>query len=225
MSNLITYYTLIELVCLIAAVVFLRREQRSIWGLQRWYLCIVLVGELAALYWTWVLGYPSNQWLHNLMIPAIAVFIGQMTYAAVAQLAAIPRVGLYAWWSMCAVAYLAEASGYGGLHQYLRYTRLFINVSISAGCFYYFILQLRARDYRDLKAAPEFWWIYGTSCFFFGQSIANHYIQLLSATSATIAGMSLHTILYFILISLLYGLWSYAFYLRSRSRSLAISSS
>ncbi|MFC3197123.1 hypothetical protein ACFOET_05835 [Parapedobacter deserti] len=225
MSNLVTYYTLIEAGCLIAALIFLRHEQGSVWGIQRWYLCLVLLGELCALYCIWVLGHPSNQWIHNLMIPAIALFVGQMTFAAVAELDGTRRSWLYAWWGIVAAVYLTEAAINGGLPEYLRYTRLFVNVSISAGCFYYFIRLMRTNTARDLRTLPEFWWIYGTSCFFFGQSIANHYVQLLAVTKTTIAGASLHMILYIILISLLYGLWSYAFYLRSKRRSLAISSS
>lgn len=224
MNSLFTYYTCIEAACLMASLVFLRHERGSAWGMLRWYLGIVLLGELTALYWTWVLGHPANQWVYNLVMPAIAVFVGRLTFSAIGQLITIQRVWLYTWWWACAVAYGAEAWANGGLHVYLQHTRLFINMSISAGCFYYFILQLRAKEYRNVKATPEFWWIYGTCCFFFGQSIANQYIRLLAVTDTTIWGASLHTIIYIILISLLYGLWSYAFYLRHKQHSLAISS-
>src|SRR5690606_7063407 len=101
---------------------------------------------------------------------------------------------------------------------YNKYTRYFVNGGISVACTYYFVQQYRIPGYRNLKASPGFWWLYGTWCFYIGHWVITLFAQPLSHPSGALFGVPLHKIIYFILTYSLYGLWSYAFYLRWRTR-------
>src|SRR5690606_33532287 len=168
-------------------------------------------------YLTRIAGAP-NQWVYNLYLFVIPIFLGLVLYHIIHALTPIRRVWLYSWWAICLAVYVAETWATGGISVYNQYTRYFVNGGISVACAYYFVQQYRIPGYRNLKASPDFWWLYGTCCFYIGQGIITLFALPLSHPGATLLGIPLYKILYFILTYSLYGLWSYAFYLQWRTR-------
>lgn len=217
MGALLTYYLVIEVACLAASVTFLWRDPRAIWRLQPWYLLAVVATELTGTYLTRIADEP-NQWVYNLYLAIIPLFLGLVLYHIIYALTPIRRVWLYGWWVACLAVYVAETWATGGISVYNKYTRYFVNGGISIACIYYFVQQNRVPGYRNVKASPGFWWLYGTCCFYIGHWVITLFAPLLLHPGAAIFGIRLYKALNFILIYSLYGLWSYAFYLRWRTR-------
>lgn len=207
------YYLTIEAGCLLASIVFLRRESISAWGLQRWYLSLMVLTELAGTWWISTQG-SKNQWIYNLYLPCIPVFLGLLLYRIINTLVPTHRNWLYGSWLCCGTAFVVETWLKDGIAVYHYQTRLLVNSLISLACLYYFVMQFRVPGYRNLKRDPGFCWVLGAACFYFGHIILVQASAIIAEADETIFGLTLHTALYSIILTSLYGLWTFAFYLQ-----------
>ncbi len=224
MTTFELFYLTLEAACLTASICFLRLDGSGAWRFQRWYLITVVMTETSGTIWTYSEN-TANTWVYNLYMPFIPLALGMLLYRLIHELKPTNRAWLYAWWASVALAYGVESVHSDDFLVYNAYTRLYINIGISIACVYYFILSMRVQRFRSLLTSPGIWWVYATFSYYFGHTAINQLSAYIGETQQQVFGVHLHTVLFIFLLTILYVIWSYAFYLRWRSQRLAATSS
>ena len=207
-----------ELLCLIAAVVYLRKD-RMPWLAVVFYLPVVVLTETAGIYLRQ--HHHANQWVYNLFMPIEAIFhtvfynyIIKSYYnfkpAAIAGLVVIGSL------------YIGELC----IHGLKVYCTLSVTVMsvlyIIYGLIYYYLL-IQDEKFVRLRVHAPFWWVTGTIMFYFGSSACDLFFLLVKFDINT--EFPIRRYIYYGLIIILYASWIYSFRCRYRYNKPLYSSS
>lgn len=198
-----------ETVCLVAALLFLRKD-RLPWKVNAWYLLIVTLIEICGI---WLRRHhQSNQWLYNAYMPLEAAFISFYFYHLIKPYI---KSGPVIITGLCitAVLYVVEICIHGiSVFNTLTVTAMSV-VFIIYGLFYYYLL-ISDEDFVQLGVHPPFWWVTGTILFYFGSSACD--LVFLLVEFEPTATFPIRKYIYDGLIVILYGTWTYSFLCRYR---------
>ncbi|MFD0939992.1 hypothetical protein [Pedobacter boryungensis] len=211
---------IIELSCLITAIIFLKKDGSLFSILTRGYLAIVVIIETIG--FSMSKGFHlNNAWLYNIFIIFEAAYISYGLYAALNKLTnkalmicSIPIITF-------TITYIIEIYNHG----FLKFNSLTINlesVVFVVVCLVYFYLLIKQKDPIDLNTNAQFWWVSGVLFYYFGSTIYNLFIYFLYQDFPKSYTILIYVML--ILNLLLYSIWIYSYICNSRQRKLLLSS-
>jgi hypothetical protein len=203
-----TVNTVIESICLLTAVICLRKESDIIWRSQIFYLAATCITEFTGIYFK--IQYHNNQWVYNIFILVIAGF----TFLFFNHLIkAYTKNGKY--WTIPGFAiFLVLYFFWIAKHTFYSYAYppfIFISAAFVVLGLYYYYLLLNDEKYTDLKTSPGFWWVAGTLLFYFGNTACNIFDDELASVMIKQLNQHLTSVIYKTLNVILYSFWSYAF--------------
>jgi hypothetical protein len=195
---------LIELACLVAAVLWTGKEKAWPWkGFVPFMLFICLVEGTG-----WIMSVLRifNHWVYNIELPVEFFFTGAVLYSF---LSAQRRVK--GWWlaaaALFSIVFVAEL-----LHnRFVAYTDMADELAailfiLASGVYFYFLL--RSPDYVDLKTSPAFWIVAGIFLFYFGATAVTVFFDQLMSINL-LQGIPLRYLIFTVLNAILYGCWAY----------------
>lgn len=203
-----------EILCLVAAFLFLKADKLTFWKLNIAYLFIALVIEAFG-------SYLSDQKVNNLWLYNIFIFF-EITFIF---------IGLY----HCLKDYInpkpAIFSGLGityslyfgllikdSIMAYNAITVTVMSVIFSFYCLYYYYLLLNDEKFVDIKFHPQFWWITGVLFYYFGGTVYNLLDDVFDIRLFT--NFTLRYLIVIILNVILYSIWTYSYSCRAKQRKL-----
>jgi hypothetical protein len=201
---------IIELICLLCAVVFLFNDKNKVWKFQILFLITVCIIELAGRYYRIVIE-KDNSWIYNIYLLAEISFVSTIFYIFFKNYAR-GRLYLTAAILLIVLVYVTEII----LHGFTKFnvnsdTILSVHFCICSLLYYYQLL--KSEQYEQLSKLPSFWWVNGVLFFYFGSVACDlFFYQLFSIPR------NLRSDIYVILNLLLYSCWSYSFLCRYQQR-------
>lgn len=212
----LTSYIIVQVSCLILAWFFLRGQRFNEWGVQRFYLIAVVATELAG---NWVrigLG-KSNLSVYNTFLWVEAMAIGWLLYRFIQPLTAKPmRLVYWGWLFLFTCSYLLEWHFNTQSHLYFNYSIVLMCLVFTLACGYYYYCLLMRMPVQDIRLYPPFWWVSGTLIFYFGGLMINSAIDLLFDRPIAVGHFYLHQLITNLLNFMMYGLWTYSYFIRYR---------
>lgn len=207
---------IIEILCLIAALVFLKNENVLFSKLTKGYLAFVVIIETIG--FSMSKGYHlNNAWLYNIFIIFEAAYISYGLYVALKNftkkahlICIIPIIAFIA-------TYFFEIYTYG----FLKFNSLSVNVFsiiFVIVSLIYFHLLVKQKNAILLNINPQFWWVTAVLFYYFGSTIYNLFIYFLYQQFPKTYIILAHTMLGLNL--LLYSIWIYSFICSSRQKKL-----
>ncbi len=213
LSPYITCFTVAEVVCLLAALYFLRGEPGRGWQGHGVY---ILLGLLTDLFGTYIaVSHPddalANHWLHNAFMCVEGLFVPAMLFERIRELRKCSRVILYIWWGLFLMACWRESAGQKNEPVFLAHSYWLLCAVLIAGCFCY-LLMLLTKPEEDEKSLPAaFFWVLGTLFFYAGVPVYLGFFKRL-AVLPPIFGYSPDQMLWDAININLCALWTYSFY-------------
>lgn len=210
-KDLLILHDVIEVFCLLFAVIFLRKT-RDWWNSFIYYMACVVLVELTG-------GYiikTGNNWLYNLFY--LPVYFGWslfILYRICAPLFPL-KVPVSVIAAAIAGSYLLESSQ-SGFREVSARTFILANLCFIILCFDYFYYLLKDEAFVDIKRHPPFWIITGLLFFCFG-STANYIFYDILKEVYLKYDILLRQYLMIVVNFLLYGCWSYAFLCKYREK-------
>ncbi len=204
-----TANTIVEIMCLVFAVICLYKDGSLVWRSMILYLLITCVTELSGIYIT--KHKLSNHWVYNIFLLFEAGFTNLMFAHLFRQYIGriyIILIGLIIFVGM----YFYNLSQHG-IFKYNSGTYIVISVSFVVYSLYYYYLLIKSDKYIQLNRSSEFWWVTGALFFYFASTVCNLFDDQLYAVMIT----PRHHLTYFIFKALniiLYSCWSYSFICR-----------
>jgi len=211
---------IIELSCLIMAVILLKRDSLLFSKLTKGYLAIVVIIETIGFIMS--KGFHlNNAWLYNIFIIFEAAYISHGLYVALNKLTnkalvicSIPLITFI-------ITYIFEIY----THGFLKFNSITINVEsvlFVIVSLVYFHLLIKHKDPIELNTNAQFWWVSAVLFYYFGSTIYNLFIYFLYQDFPKSYAILIYVML--ILNLLLYSIWIYSFICNSRQRKLLSSS-
>ncbi|MDO6433003.1 hypothetical protein Q4E93_20515 [Flavitalea sp. BT771] len=208
---------LIELICFLAAVRYLRKDKDIHWYALIWFMLATTLLDGAG----WVIAVffkRHNHWVYNIEQPVEVFFIGWLFYKL--------YTGSFhktLWLSAAAVLYTFIFLSEGYLYNYEIYIDLSDSLAavifvIASGLFFFQLLQ--AESFVDLTTHPPFWLVTGIFLFYFVSTAINiFFTELMEINIAK--GIYLRYIILTVLNGILYGSWIIAFRWKYRQTKLS----
>lgn len=212
--------TISELICFLAAVLFLSKDKEPAWKLFIGYLALTCITEMAGIYLRRVVHAP-NAWIYNVFILAECGVNTYFFYYLARASKYVKKIFLV-WIFLFTATYFTEL-GYHHFNMFVANTATVMAVAFTLASVYYYYLLLVSPAHVDLKTHAPFWWVNGTIFFYFGSTATNLFFDYLIHYRAPEFGRSVYYILLTILNILLYCCWLYAFFCRWLQRRYSIS--
>jgi hypothetical protein len=213
--SLFKYFTtniIADLICLMAACLFLYRDRQAAWRSQIFFLMLTLFVEIFGK--TLQIADKSNDWVYNFYVIAETCFVLYLFRSLISPYK--KRDGLFLATVVLYFLFYGLDTQKHGIHVFHNTTTLLMSVIFIGYGFYY--LYLLINDERDIYLARHgpFWWVAGTLCYYYGSSVNELYFTLLSAEHEQ--DFTYRHFIFIILNLILYGCWSYSFYCRYLQR-------
>lgn len=212
--------SIIEIICFLCAVLFLRNEGNTWWKGFTWFMLLTVLIEAGGLVCYFIYHQP-NHWLYNLFLPVNACFTCWILYKAGTDFFK-SRLWILAGFTIFSVIYLYNSIGFA-FKGYSTNASNFISVFFIVTCCIYYYCLLKHEKYVHLVRYAPFWIVTGIFIFNFGRTgcnLAFEYLVKINTDQLRPIRFSIFVVLNFIL----YSSWIYAFFCKSRQRTSAISS-
>jgi hypothetical protein len=214
MIKFFTLNTTIEAICLVIAILCLRKDSNLIWRGMILFLFITCITEMIAIpikihYKTDPVHIHPNIWLYNVLLIFQAGFISLMFQRLLSKYSNCDRIiggGVI----LLIILYIYEISAHG-IFVYNNITNTIMSVQFVIYCYYYYYCLLKDDAYVNLAFSADFWWVAGALFFYFGRTACNIFFDILSLLKPDIV---ITYPIYKILNVILYTYWSYSFICR-----------
>jgi len=206
-EKFITSNTVVEMLCLLMAGTCLWKDKSKVWKYFSFYLLIVCITELFAIYLRKVL-HQNNQWPYNISIIFEISFISLMfnhLFKKYINGTKYIIMGL----AVIFVVYMGEFY----MHGFMLFNVITNNIMsfiFSFYALYYFYVLLKDDQYVNLKFSADFWWVIGVLLFYFGTTA----VDLYWGKDDIKAKRILSDYIVKVFITLLYSCWMYSFICR-----------
>ena len=202
-----------ELICLMAACLFLYRDRQAAWRSQVFFLLFTVVVEIFGK--TLKIANKTNDLIYNVYIIAETCFVLYVFRSLISPYKKRDKLFL-ATIVLYFLFYGLDTRNHG-IYTFHNATTLLISVVfIGCGSYYLYLLINDERDIYLVRHGP-FWWTAGALCYYYGSSVNELYFTLLSAESER--DYTYRHSIFIILNLILYGCWSYSFYCRYLQRT------
>ncbi|OOQ59966.1 hypothetical protein [Mucilaginibacter pedocola] len=215
----ISLNTAAELICFLAALIFLYRDKSAAWRLFILYMLIVVSTETTAILTRRII---PNQHLYNAFLLAECGFVSYFLYNMFRPFG-YTKKWLFAWWGIFAVVYLGELYYFRGgeYPHFVAFTVNIMSVAFVLGCLWFYYVKLVDEQYEPLMTSAQFWWVSGALFFYFGSTACNVFFDYLAEYDHASYYSSTRYVIYNILNIILYSLWTYSIVCRYRQRKLS----
>jgi hypothetical protein len=209
MLNYFTANTIVELMCLVFAVICLMNDKNAVWRSMMFYLLVTCIAEFSGIY---ISSFKrNNHWVYNIFLICEIGFTNLMFFNLFNKYIK-PNLVILIGMALLVVLYLMELYGHG-FYTYNNSTYTVMSVMFVLYSLYYLSLLIKDDNYINLSRSAEFWWVVGTLFFYFANTVCNLFDDQLYAVMIT----PKHHLTYFIFKALniiLYSCWSYSFICR-----------
>ncbi|MDN3582456.1 hypothetical protein [Mucilaginibacter flavus] len=215
----ITINTGSELICFLAALIFLIKDKDPAWKLFIPYLLLTCITEFTGVY--------MNRIAHIYNYPLYNAFLlfecGINSYIFYNLYKPYKKTGkwLIVWYCAFIVMFIAELFS-THFTTFVSTTATIMSVVFVFASLYFYYLKLMDENFEPLMFSAPFWWISGVLFFYFGSTACNVFFDYLAKSAIIIHGHSIRYYIFNLLNVILYSFWSYAFlcrYLQRRSFS------
>lgn len=208
MLNYLSTNIIAELICLIAACLFLYQDKQAAWRSQIFFLLLTLIAEVSGK--ALRIAGKSNDWIYNIYIITETCFVLYLFRLLISHYKKRDSLFLITL-VLYMLLYIIDILKHG-VYLFHNTTTIIMSVVFIGYGFYY--LYLLINDERDIYIARHgpFWWVAGTLCYYYGSSVSELYFTLLSYKHEHY--FTYRHIIFIILNLILYGCWSYSFYCR-----------
>jgi hypothetical protein len=215
MSTYLTVNTTFELICFLTACFCLYNDKQPEWRFLIFYLFIICLTELSAIYIRKVVG-SSNTPLYNLFLIVECLSVSVFFYYLYKRY--VNRIRwLVGWLSLFAICYAVEMWS-NPLTSFASKTTSLLSFVFALACLHFYYLMLKDEKFEKLGNHAPFWWVNGTLIFYFGSTATNIFFDYLILDHITKFHQSIRYIIFNILNVFLYGCWSYAIICRYLQR-------
>lgn len=206
----LTSYIVVQAICLSAAFWLLRGQRFNVWGVQRFYLLVVVATELGGI---WLRGMgKSNLALYNAFLWVEALAVGALLCRFIQPITSVPMHRVYLIWVVLfGLSYGLEWRFNSQEYLYFNYTIVLMCFVFTLACTYYAYRMLVCIPVQDITRHAPFWWVSGTVIFYFGGTMVNGVLDLLIDRPLEVGGYYLHQLIVNFLNILMYGLWTYSY--------------
>lgn len=208
---------IVEIICLVFAILFLRNEKRTFAKITIGYLIIVVVTELVASFYMRTY-HKSNSWMYNLFIWFEAGYISYGFYAVLSPFTKRAKLYSLSAFGIFLVAYFVEMTqvGFFRLHSVTIaiFSVLFVVLSLQ-----FFALLIKKEESFDITKYADFWWVAAVLFFYFGGTVYN--IVLSYWINNKVGGLKILVYVMQFLNVVLYFVWSYSFLCSYRQKKLS----
>lgn len=212
---MLKYFSLnitIEIICLIFAIIFLSKDNQTIWKSMILFLLIICITEIAGILTKRTIN--GNNWVYNIYLMPEAGFTSIM-FGYLLSKYTKGKVFVLPGLALLFVLYLYEIYCHG-IYSFNVWTTTIMSVLfISYGLFYYYLL-IKDEEYINLKYDAPFWWVSGTLFFYFGSTVSNIFFTTFDTKHSIL--FSFRHLVYILINIILYSFWSYSFLCRYRHR-------
>lgn len=201
---------IIELICLLCAVIFLANDKNKIWKFQILFLIFVCVIELVGRYYRIILKV-DNSWLYNIYLLAEMGFLSGIFYLFFDNYKQ-GRIYILAALIIFGIVY-SNGIILHGVNKFNVSSDTLLSVHFCICSLLYYYQLLKSDKYERLSKLPAFWWVNGVLFFYFGSVACDLFFYHLFSIPKNV-----RSDIYVILNLLLYSNWSYAFLCRYQQR-------
>lgn len=198
----------IELSCLIMAILFLRDKFKvGNWNYFIYYLSFIVLLEGTG--WSlWFIFKLKNHWLYNIELPITFLFIWWILKDEFRKFQ-INKIWFISGLIIFFTVYMYDIFQ----NRFTKYnqqsaTARSILFLIAAGMYYFYLT--KQEHYFKISIYPSFWFVTGIFLFFFISTATNLFFKELS-NIYLFEGIPLHHVVFTFLNFLLYSCWAYAF--------------
>ncbi|SDT56229.1 hypothetical protein SAMN05216490_4055 [Mucilaginibacter mallensis] len=212
----LTFNTITELLCLLAAVLFLSKDKDPAWRLAIIYMALTCLGECTGIYVRRCLHQPNYPVYNTLLLFECAYlsFFFKCLFRSLGK----NSNWLLAWFPLFFAVYIVELC-YVHPADFADTTASFMSVFFVLLSLYFYYLLITGEKLLELWSYPEFWWASGALFFYFGSTVCNTFFNYLSQDRIAVFNHSIRYLVFNLLNLILYGCWSYAFLCRYRQRN------
>jgi hypothetical protein len=213
----LTINTVPEILCFIAAMIFLFKDKEPAWRMLIVYLFLTCFTELTGVYIRKVL-FEGNLFIYNIYILAECFFVSTFFYYL------YQRYPHKKWWVAWPVVFLLmyiTEMFYNDFDNFVSITASVMSVVFVLASLLYFYNKLKDEHFEPLLTSGQFWWVSGTLCFYFGSTVCNLFFDFLMNNEVGGYDRSIRYLIFNILNVILYISWSYSFLCRYRQRKLS----
>jgi len=212
----VTFNTAIELICFLAALVFLRKDKSAAWKLFILYLLFTFLVETTGLYLR--KHGISNMELYNGFLIFECSFISYFFFNLYKSYQ-YKLKWLIGWWVAFLVMYITELAYYDfEFNNFASITATVMSVVFVLASLYYYYRKLEDESYEPLLSSASFWWISGVLFFYFGSTACNLFFDYLQQHEFGTYDRSVRYVIFNILNVILYSFWTFSFICRYRQR-------
>ena len=165
--------TISELVCFLAAVLFLSRDKEPAWKLLIVYLALTCVTEMGGIYLRRIL-HVHNSWLYNLFVLAEWAMNSYFFYYLFSAWKSRKKL-LLIWIPTFVAIYITELV-YNHFNMFVANTTTVMAIVFTFASIYYYYMLLMSPSHVNLKTHAPFWWANGTIFFYFGSTATNLFL-------------------------------------------------
>jgi len=210
-----TFSTTAELVCLITALLCLRKHSNAVWRSMIIFMLITYVTELMGFHLKMVnhadpVHTHNNEWLYNLLLIVQIGFISLM-FRTILNKYTNSDPAIIAGIVVLAIIYLYQVFNQT-FYKYYNLTNIIASILfVLYGLVYYYLL-LKDSAHENLIMSASFWWVAGILFFYFGRTMCNIFFS--QSPLIKIDPKNNHNLAHYIYIVLnliLYSCWSYSF--------------
>jgi len=197
---------LIEFVCLLFAIRYLKKDQ-SFWRSFIWFMFFITLIDGTG--WAMATLYKqNNHWLYNIQLPVEVIYTGWIIHKIFASLIN-SKPWFFTGLAVFLLAYIIEGI-YKSYSAYAAFSSSLASVLffVSSGCYFY--LLLKQEEHIDLLKHPPFWVMAGIFFFYFSSTAVNVFFEELMKINI-VKGIPLRFYIFTLLNAILYGCWINAF--------------
>lgn len=214
--KLVTFNTAIELICFLAALVFLLKDKSAAWRLFIVYLFFTFLVETTGLYMR--KHGISNMELYNGFLLVECSFISYFFFNLY-KVYQYKLKWLVGWLVAFLAMYLTELAYYDfDFDNFTSVTATIMSVFFVLVCLYYYYRKLEDESYEPLVSSASFWWVSGALFFYFGSTACNLFFDYLSTHEPGHYDRSVRYLIFNILNVIMYSFWTFSFICRYRQR-------
>jgi hypothetical protein len=209
MLSYLTPSIVVEFICLLFSIIYLKKDTNIVWKSMIGYLLLTCIVEIMGIYTG--RKYHNNHWVYNVfLLPEIGFTFLMFSHLLRSYKKSNPIIlpGI----ALLLLLYLFEFFKHGLFkYNFLTFTTMSV-VFVLYSLFYYYLL-LIDDQYLNLKQSPEFWWVAGVLFFYFGSTVCNIFNERLYSVMIT-QKQHLSYFVFKALNIILYSCWSYSFICR-----------
>lgn len=220
MGEFFSVNILIEVLCLCAAIIYLRDDRSIIWRSNIVFLLLTVIVEELGLHFKFIDQGANNRLVYNFYTLPEALFNSLMYYKILKDLFK-SRPVIFTGLALIYITYIYELSSRGP-YKYTNLTILVMSTIFSFYSFLYLYLFVKKEGYVELSRHAPFWWVTGSLIYYFGGQATDWLFTLIHFPPNV--SSSLYAYIYIALNLMLYGFRSYSYRCRSQLKKSNFSS-